>query len=253
MRLVVDFKVTGTSVPDDRLESNIAHARSLGLPSAERRAGGGVLNVIGRGPSVAGHAEFLRQDVGDNWAAGTAWGWCRDNGIPAVAVFADPSPIMAEPRYTLGVTRAVVSEQCDPALFAALRGAEVSLMSLDQWAVGYSAAVTALVLGFNPETSARLYGCEGSFGECTHADEAQPQPNLITVRCNGEQFQTNPQMIMQCEEFVRIRQLCKPGVTLFENRSGGLLDAMLATGGEWELLRWDNAPANVRELMERAA
>lgn len=251
MRLVVDFKVTGTSVPDDRLESNIAHARSLGLPPAERRAGGGVLNVIGRGPSVADHAEFLRHDTGDNWAAGTAWGWCRDNGIPAVAVFADPSPIMAEPRYTLGVTRAIVSEQCDPSLFAALRGAEVSLMSIDQWAVGYSAAVTALVLGTHPDSVVRLYGCEGSFAAITHADEDQPQPNMLVVKCNGGVFRTNPQMIIQCEEFVNIWRMCKPG--LFENRSGGLLGAMLATGGEWELLRWDNAPENVRALMEAAA
>lgn len=250
MGLRIDFNVTSTSVPEARLESNIAHARSLGLPAAEHRASRRALNVIGRGPSVAGHAEFLRQDDGDNYAAGSAWGWCRDNGIDATAVFADPSPVMALPRYTLGCRRALVSEQCDPALFDALKGAYVSLMSVDQWGVGASAAVIATVLGSNPGVETRFFGCEGSFGETTHVDENQAV-NLMVVRCNGAVFHTNPQMIIQCEELVRIVRLCTAG--RFVNRSGGLLEAMLLTGGEWELLRWDNAPANVRALMEVAA
>lgn len=245
MRVRVDFTVTGASVPDARLEENIARARSLGLPSVAARAGGRALNVIGRGPSVAGHADFLRHDGADAWAAGTAWSWCRDHGIEATAVFADPSPVMAH--YARGCRRAIVSEQCDPALFDALRGADVQLMSLDQWAVGYSAAVIAAVLGATADGEVRLWGCEGSFAAITHANEDQPQPNLMIVKCNDGVYRTNPQMILQCEEFCRIWRLCQPGT--FRDRSGGLLGAMLATGGEWELLRWDSAPENVREMM----
>lgn len=243
----VDFTVAGTSVSHARLEANIAHARSLGLPPVGDRTGGRVLNVIGRGPSVAGHAGLLRHDDADAWAAGTAWGWCRDNGIDATLIAADPSPLMA--RNLAGCRRAIVSEQCDPALFAALKGADVHIMSMDRWAVGHSAAVIAAVLGATNDSETRLYGCEGSYGATTHADEDIPQANLMAVRCNGAVFRTNPQMIIQCEEFTRLFRLCRPGV--FADRSGGLLGAMLATGGEWELLEWRNAPPNVRGLMER--
>jgi hypothetical protein len=158
----VNFTVTGTSVPDARLSENIAHARSLGLPSAEHRASGRALNIIGRGPSVVGHASTLKTDDADAWACGTAWAWCRDKGIDATAIFADPSPLMASDHNTYGVRRAIVSEQCDPSLFHALRRADVRVMSIDQWAVGNSAATIATVLGSNPGVETRLYGCEGS-------------------------------------------------------------------------------------------
>lgn len=243
----VNFTVTGTSVPDARLAKNIAHARSLGLPYMEDRAGGRALNVIGRGPSVSRHVGWLMNCDVENWACGTAWGWCRDNDIEATAVFADPNPIMADPRHTFGVKRAIVSEQCDPSLFKALEGADIRLMALEQWAVGTTAAVIAAVLGATADGVVCLYGCEGSYAETTHVNEDQPQQNLMIVRCNGRVFRTNPQMIIQTEEFCHIWRLCKSGT--FLDCSGGFLEAALATGGEWELLRWDNAPRNVRDLM----
>jgi hypothetical protein len=247
----VEFNVTRTSVPDARLTENIAYARSLGLPSVADRVPGRALNIIGRGPSVVRHADELRRADADNWACGTAWSWCRDNDIPATFVAVDPSPAMAAPRYTAGVTRAIVAMQCDPAVFDVLRGADVSVIDCDQTEVGSTAAVIATVLGSAAGSVTRLYGCEGSYGETTHADEDQPQRNLMVVRCDGKVFRTNPQMIIQTEEFCQLFRICRPGV--FRDCSGGLLGAMLATGGEWELLRWDNAPRNVREMMEQAA
>jgi hypothetical protein len=74
-------------MPEERLNrfsSNTAHARSLGLPYVARQASG-VLNIVGRGPSVAHHLEILRASdnydwhytwlEGDVWAVGTAIGW----------------------------------------------------------------------------------------------------------------------------------------------------------------------------------
>lgn len=241
----VDFNVTRTSVPDERLEANIAHARSLGLSSVADRVGGRALNVIGRGPSVAGHVRALRICDADNWACGTAWAWCRDEGIYATAVLMDAHPRMAD--YVAGVTRAIVASQCDPAVFAALSGADVELADADRSNLGSTAAVVAAVLGCAADSVTRLYGCEGSYAETTHANEDIPQANLMVVRCNGETFRTNPQMILQCEEFTHLFRMCRPGT--FVDCSGGLLGAMLATGGEWELLEWRNAPQNVRRLM----
>jgi len=243
----VDFNVTSTSVLDARIEENIAHARSLGLPYATDRAGGRALNVIGRGPSVARHVEVLRSDDADNWAAGTAWAWCRDNGIEAAFVCIDPSPRMVD--YTSWAKVALVAEQCDPTVFAALRGADVKLISMETCAYGWTAATIAAVLGANADSEVRLYGCEGSYGDMTHADEDIPQQNLMIVRANGQEFRTNPQMIMQSEEFALLFRICKPGT--FIDRSGGLLGALIASGGDWDLVEWDNAPDNVRALMAR--
>lgn len=242
----VDFVVTGTSSPDSRIAENIAHARSLGLPFAVGRAGGGPLNVIGRGPSAADHIDELRE--GENWACGTAWAWCRDNGIDATLIMADPNPRLAEPRYVEGVSRAIVASQCAPEVFAALAGASVEIADHDTWAVGHSAAVIAAILGATAESETRLFGCEGSYAATTHVNEDIPQPNEMLVRCNGRAYRTNPQMIIQCEEFVRLFEMCRPGV--FVDRSGGLLGAMLATKGDWDLLEWKNAPANVQRVLD---
>lgn len=243
----VDFNVTSTSVPDARIEANIAHARSLGLPYVVDRAGGRALNIIGRGPSVAQHIETLRRDDADNWAAGTAWAWCRDNGIEAAFVCADPNPRMVD--YTAGAKVALVAEQCDPTVFAALCGADVKLISMDTCAYGWTAAAIAAVLGATADSEVRLYGCEGSYENTTHANEDIPQHNLMIVRADGKVFRTNPQMIMQSEEFALLFRICKPGV--FIDRSGGLLGALIASGGDWDLVEWDNAPDNVRALMTR--
>lgn len=249
----VDFTVTRTSVSDARLAANIAYARSLGLPAVADRAGGKALNVIGRGPSIIHHLGALRHDDdADNWAAGTAWAWCRANGIDAVLVAADPSARMAEARYVCGVSHAIVAEHCDPTLFDVLLAADAKVeIAGGEWiACGSTAAIMAAIIGVTIENPTRLYGCEGSYGATTHADEDIPQPNGMLIRCNGAAFRTNPQMLIQSEELSRIVRLCPPH--LFRDCSGGLLGALIASGGDWELLDWPHAPANVRGLMDRA-
>lgn len=151
--------------------------------------------------------------------------------------------------YTAGAKVALVSEQCDPSVFAALRDADVKLISMDTCAYGWTAAAIAAVLGATSDSEVRLYGCEGSYEQKTHADEDIPQANLMIVKANGRTLRTNPQMIMQSEEFALLFRICKPGT--FIDRSGGLLGALVASGGEWELVEWKNAPDNVMALMTR--
>jgi hypothetical protein len=241
----IDFTITGTSVPDARIAENIVHARSLGLPLVADRAGGRALNVIGRGPSVARHAEYLRSGDADNWACGTAWAWCRDNGIAATLICVDAHPRMAD--SITGTQQAIAASQCDPAVFAALGAADVALADEDKSNLGSTAAVVAAVLGATRSSVTRLYGCEGSYAETTHANENIPQRNLMVVRANGRDFATNPQMLIQSEELAALFRMCRGA---FEDYSGGLLGALIATGGGWDLVRWDNAPANVRDLLE---
>lgn len=244
----VDFTVTRTPVPEARLAENVAHARTLGLPYvADRARGRGPLNVIGRGPSVARHVEELRGR--ENWACGTAWGWCRDNGIDAMLIMSDAQARMADPEYVSGVKRAIVAEHCDPAVFAALKGAEVHLFDFKRDGAGTTAVSMAIlsapVVG---HFQVNLFGCDGCYAETTHVNEDIPQANMITLRCNGQIFRTNPQMINQSKELAELISGMPDYVT---DRSGGLLAAMVATDGDWELLEWANAPANVREMLDR--
>jgi hypothetical protein len=236
MRL--EFDITVGSAAADRIKSNVAHARSLGLPYVARRASGRALNVIGRGPSVADHIEQLRRDDADNWAAGTAWAWCRDNEIPATFVCVDAQPRMAD--YVAGCSSAILHPQCDPALFAALSDADVKLVAPEAEEFGSTSATQAAFLGAVLGYEVRLFGCEGSYAQTTHVNEDVPQPNEMFIRADGRVFRTNTQMLVQSEQFARI--ICMTTRPLFVDRSGGLLAALIASGGEWDFERWDNAP-----------
>lgn len=238
----VDFNITVGSAADDRIEANKAHARSLGLPFVTGLAGGRPLNVIGRGPSVVNHIEELRRDDADNWACGTAWAWCRDNGIEAAFVCVDAQPRMVD--YVAGCDVAILHPQCDPSLFSALAGSDVKLVPAECEEYGSTAATQAAFLGAVFGREVRLYGCEGSYAETTHVNEDIPQPNEMFIRANGDVFRTNTQMLVQSEQLARVISMARPGC--FIDLSGGLLSALIATGGEWDFERWDNAPADLQ-------
>lgn len=250
----VNFTVGGITVHADRRAANIAHARSLGLPSVaaltrERRA----LNIIGRGPSVARHIQTLKADDADAWACGSAFAWCRDNGIDATFLSADAHPMLAG--IAVGAKRAILADQTDPAVFEALRSAEIYVYDSECDAGGTTAVCAAVTLAACAGYSdIRLYGCDGSYDETTHVNSDEPQLSEMLVRCDGREFRTNPQMIMQSENLAEAIAGCPAeGLEgygeLIKDHSGGLLSALIASGGEWELLCWDNAPANVAMLM----
>jgi hypothetical protein len=240
----VEFTITSSSVPDAQVAENIAHSRSLGLPIVARRAGGRALNVIGRGPSVARYVDEIRSSDADNFAAGTSWAWCRDNGIQAALVCLDPHPRMAD--YVKGCEVAICHPQCAPAVFATLGGADVKLIAPEHEECGSTAALLAIAVGAVPGCQIRLYGCEGSYEERTHADEDVPQPNEMFIRADGRVFRTNTQMLIQSQQLAELFRLA-PDV--FVDRSGGLLGALIASGGDWDMLRWDNAPPEIAALL----
>jgi hypothetical protein len=219
-----------------------------------------VLNIIGRGPSVAHHLEILRASdnyewhrtwlEGDVWAVGTAIAWCHDNGISATFVCADQSPIFAEPKYSVRTKRAILSLSCAPEVFRELRYDDVKLFDSEENGAGTTSAGMALCAGLIAGyTEFRLWGCEGSYAEMTHADADQEQKHLIRLRCNGQVFRTNPQMVMQSEE---LADVIRANPEIVKDCSGGLLAAMVASGGEWELLSYRNAPDNIAAMLAAA-
>ena len=69
-----------------------------------------------------------------------------------------------------------------------------------------------------------FFGCESSYGETTHAYQ-DLNAELMQVRCNGQDFLTDPTMMMQAE--ILGRQIRAAPNVLHEN-SGGLLRAVIA-------------------------
>lgn len=258
-------------MPPERVEvfkANTAYARSLGLPYVEVQAGGrGVLNIVGRGPSIQ-HALNIWRDSdtrwtdihffreGDIWAAGTAWSWCSENGLDATFVCADTNPLFAQPKHSALVKRATLAEHCDPLVIDRLVrvGAKVRLYDVQNdlggtQGSGTTSAAMALCCGvISGYDEFRFWGCEGSYAENTHANENQEQKYGIRLRCNGQEFRTNPQMIMQSEE---LAEVIRQNPEMVKDCSGGLLGAMVADP-EWELLEYNNAPESIQQMLRAA-
>jgi hypothetical protein len=218
----INFTSVGC-VPAADLERNEEYARRLGFPkwspAAPQR-----LAVVGGGPSIASHVEELAAWDGDIWAVNGAHRWCRDRGIDAAFFTIDPQPVTT--LLAVDVERALLATSCDPSLFDALRDADVEAFKL-----GLAGATTAtaapLIAAEKGYRSVTFFGCESSYGGETHAypHNMRDLKSLMRVRCNGQDFLTTPDMMMQAEflgELIR-------AAPMFEDRSGGLLSAFIAS------------------------
>lgn len=180
------------------------------------------LAVVGGGPSVAAMVEELSTFDGEIWAINGAFNWCLRHGIDAAFFSIDPLPQTAA--YGWGATRAVLATWCHPNTFDALVGADISAVKpvAHGATTATSAPAIAVEAGYQ-EIS--FYGCEGSFGETTHAYGNRGIGNLMQVSCNGKEFLTTPDMMMQTEFLGDlIRQ-----ASCLKDRSGGLLAAFIAS------------------------
>jgi hypothetical protein len=218
----IEFTSVGC-VPAVDLERNEDYARRLGFPkwspAASQR-----LAVVGGGPSIADHMEELAAWDGDIWAINGAFKWCAGHGIDAVFFTIDPQP--ATTLLAVNVERAILATTCHPSLFDALRVADVEAFKL-----GPAGATTATAAPFfaaeKGYRSVTFFGCESSYGGETHAYQHDKRDlrSLLRVRCNGQEFLTTPDMLMQTEFLGGlIRQ-----AQCFHERSGGLLEAFIAS------------------------
>lgn len=208
------------SVPVETLERNAAHAKTLGHPMLGA-ARAPYLAVVGGGPSVADHVEELSLSP-VIWAINGAYQWLRGQGILSQFYTIDPAPGIAE--LCKHADSAVMATWCAPEAFAAMPGAYVELVDLEGGCGPTSASSVPIIAARCGFRRVSFYGCEGSFGETTHAYENRTV-GLLKVRCNGQEFLTSPQMVQQTEylaEFIR----AAPDV--FIDRSGGLLSACIA-------------------------
>jgi hypothetical protein len=209
------------AVPRSVLEANARHCKTLKLPKVVIKPfHGRSLALVGGGPSVVDHLEEIRA-YDEVWGINESPMFLRKHGIKAT-LFSIDADLMCPEAYE--VDSAILAEYVSPAVFDALKGKNV--MTFDGKYGGPTsmcrAPRIALNLGFGRAT---IFGCEGSFGEKTHAYK-DVRRGTIVVRCAGRDYVTQPDYFMQCEvlsEFVRDHP------KVFAERSGGLLGAMCKT------------------------
>ena len=228
-------KITFTGKLDiehEALLSNVAHARSLGLPYfRESEPHGRRLAVVGGGPSIVDHLDEIREFT-DIWAINGACRFLREHGIESTAFSLDPFPIVA-PRIA-GAKKALLCTRCDPLVFETLKGAEISLFDvMHEEPGGIWASCSTVLATFHLATlqgyrQTVFYGCEGSFAEQSHAYMNDPDTKdyHFVVECGGKHYLTAPDLYMQTQQMAQFFRLAINDS--FTERSGGLLRAMVA-------------------------
>lgn len=181
------------------------------------------LAVVGGGPLVVHDLPELRSWPGDVWGINYTAQWLNEQGVKASLFSIDPQPFIAEAPHAVLVTAS------DPKLVAHYAN-RLTLVDYEESGGGETSATRALAVGlFLGYLKISLFGCEGSFGERTHVDRHDPCHEIL-VRA-GETYRTTPEFLIQCMRLVEIVRMFD-GV--FHNRSGGLLQAMLAH--PWEVV-----------------
>jgi hypothetical protein len=243
------------------MASNIAHSRSLGLPTIAERRGtkSGPLAIVGGGPSAMALVDEIRGYGANVWAVNGTCAWLREHGVEAVFFSCDALPMVAD--QAKGAKRAVVATQCDPGVFEALKDADVTVFDATHGEIIGSGSttvtatpMTAVLMGYRPIT---FYGCESSYAMGrTHSYVNEIRDLEMVLTLGGLKFRTAPDFCKQAEELsalFRLERENNPGFPIFCERSGGLLRAMIQHGDEYEL-EWVSQilADNIKSVMEAA-
>lgn len=203
---------------------NIAHCGTLGLPYINEKPRPPLV-VVGGAPSLMAYRNRLERFRGDIWAIGSAFQWCRRQGIDATFFCIDPLPVIAE--FAEGAERAIVATNCAFATFEALKDAEVEIFDLqyglDDANHGTTSATAApwvaLKMGYR---DVLFVACDSSFDDTTHLykDDAEPR---ITVRVGERDYLTTLALYMQAQVLASIIHQFPEFLSCTED---GLLGAM---------------------------
>lgn len=210
----------------DEERDNIVSSNARGLPHVEGK--GRRLALVGGGLSASRHLETLRAWDGEIWGINGAASWLCDQDIDATLVSMHP---MIE-GVSRRVRRAVLGEECSPALFDSLSDRELYILSnrtpsgqiLPRGGTTATAvAIAAPVIGVS-ETW--FFGCEGSY-ECerTHNYPVYIDTNepWVVVRANDEVFRTKAEFLLQSYILAELIH----AFPIYSECSGGLLAALV--------------------------
>lgn len=214
-------------VPDDVLARNME--LSVGYPEP---SGSGHLAVVGGGPDVRYYLDELRTFRGDIWAINGAWRWLTEHGV-ADAMFYTTDPSDRVPPLCKGAPVGVFAAHCHPDAFKAV-GTAYRDPNPPEKVGGPTSAVAAAGMAVRAGyTKVTWYGCEGSYRDRSHAYMHHETGNRCEVVSDGKTFLAEAELVCQSEWLMKIINLA-PHV--FQERSGGLLRAMLRSG-DWDITR----------------
>lgn len=225
------MKINFTAVcntSESELRGNERASRLLDLP--EVGSAGPVserLAVVGGGPSIVQFADELKSFPGEIWAINGAFHWCLSKGIDATFYSIDAKPIVAD--MATGAKRAVLSYRCHPHTYAACDG-HIEIYSGEH--LGPSSATTAALAAIKRgHKRVTFYGCGSDYPDVTGGPTPSPHQyeGKMLVRANGQDFLTNPGLIMQAE---LLAEVIREAPVVFDERGGGLLAALVADP-EW--------------------
>lgn len=215
-------------VHQDKILSNIKHSHSLGLEMVpgEVAAHDRRLAIVGGGPSISNHIEEIR-GYSDIFSINGTYKFLKDLGIDSTFISVDCGIEVA--RFADGVTKAIVASRVAPEFFEKASGISIFDLKNDIdegiWC-GSSTATCCFHLGIElGYRDITFYGCEGSFGESSHAYRDEGRELLMWVECGGVEYKTSPDFYVQSGELSSIIKMAPKN---FKERSGGLLGAMVA-------------------------
>lgn len=216
------------NVSESELRGNERASRLLDLP--EVGSIGNVserLAVVGGGPSVVDYVDEIRSFPGEVWAINGAFHWCLSKGIDATFYTTDAKEVVS--CMAQGATRAVLSYRCHPHTFAACDG-RIEIYSGEHLGPS-SATAAALVAIQRGHKRVTFYGCNSDYSDAAGAPNPSPlqHEGKMLVRANGQEFLTNPGLIMQAE---LLSEIIREAPHVFDERGGGLLSA-LVSDPEW--------------------
>lgn len=210
-------------VDSDKRNANAAYARTLGLPFiAEKERP--PLAVLGGGHSIRERLEEIRAFKGDKWIIGSSFRWWYANGIDGTFFSVHPSRNALD--NIRGVKRALLATVTDPSVISQLQDAGADIELFESTLAGSTTATAAPWLAVNAGyRDVTFYGCDSNYTDSTHFYMDAPDPYLMRVRCNGQEFLTGAEFVMQAEMLAAVIRACP---NTFKERSGGLLAAMVA-------------------------
>ena len=238
-------KIHWESAPNvsvDTRNANLVVVEKLGLP---KHRGAGRLAVVGGGPSINEHIEELKNWPGEIWAINGTINWCIDHGIDAWFYTCDASGPDVWPYDLSRITKAVLTSDGNPAMIEHLRGlgAVVELVGPPQSGPTSANASDYLAIecGY---TGVTYFGCEGSFskaetGADTHGFKTgYAIDDWMIIELGGEHFKTKNEYISSA---IMLSVTISEFPDIYEEKSGGLLRAMIQHGIKYEEVMVSNS------------
>lgn len=217
--------------PLDVLQANAAANAHQPKLTAARSPTGRKLAIVGGSPYIERHLEELRAWDGDVWGINRTAQWLNERGVKATLFTIDGS------FFESSVQDRILATACDPRMFVGnVLAFDTSDTHPETGFAGGQASVTrapsiALTMGY---LDVSFFGCEGSFElNADHIDRHEADPMMLIIRAGDRDFLTRMDFCMFSEELAKL--ITAFGV-VFKNRSGGLLEAMIANPDTWHVV-----------------